>query len=383
MIIPTGSISSAGARLADVAAKMDGMARQAKLLRDSIGKCFYGAGVGDERVWVAASMTNLAEQATEKSSALATAAVVYEKAETELVNHAKAVGRNIDNGYNYAWISKPEISAIIDVAPVVVTPSYRPEDFVEPKPSFREHVREKISDIHGGVVSAIDRIKANYNNHGRVYDAVQYGKAAIKCVKGGVKIVGAVTTVGGAFAATAATGGAAAPLTLGSASVALTEIISGGNDIINGVMDGAYVYTDQYEVVGTRNALRDYLAQKGRETGEMLGNAELGEMLGKGAYTTLDIYSFGKGVEKLGDSFGLLNTDLTGRTGYSPVLGETSYQDLFQHEIKMTSTSGVIRNILGWSPASTTNLLYEVSENAVSLYQKGTKMVKSIMSVFS
>ena len=53
----------------------------------------------------------------------------------------------------------------------------------------------------------------------------------------------------------------------------------------------------------------------------MLGNRDAGEKFGELAYTGLDLVSFLDGADKMLKSFGKINTDLTGKTGYSFVWG--------------------------------------------------------------
>lgn len=55
------------------------------------------------------------------------------------------------------------------------------------------------------------------------------------------------------------------------------DIITAGNDIINGASDIVYASNEQYDMVGKTNFLKDKLVENGGIIGEQLGNKELGE----------------------------------------------------------------------------------------------------------
>jgi hypothetical protein len=222
----------------------------------------------------------------------------------------------------------------------------------------------------------------NYKNHGWVYDVVQYGKCAVKVGKGIGKIYGAVHTLVGAYAAAIASGGTLLPAAIAATPLALVEIISGGNDILNAANDAVYVYTDQYDKVGTTNYLKDLLVKKGGELGEMLGNKEAGELFGKITYTGVDLVSLLNSADKMLKSFGKLNTDIYGTTGYSFVWGKTSFDDVADNKIGWTSVSGLVRHGLRVCPDSTGNFAYEAIENTYKVFNKGKKFVKSVIGTF-
>lgn len=178
--------------------------------------------------------------------------------------------------------------------------------------SIKEACIGKAKAVTTKVSNAVSAVKKSYEEKGWAYDAVQYGKSAIKLGKAAVKLVGAVA---------AACTGVGIP-------IAICEVISAGNDIINSVTDIRYVYTDQYEMVGTTNYLKDTLVQNAGYLGEMVGNKEAGEFVGKLSYYALDVVSLLDGTSEMLKSFGKVNTIVTGSTGYSHIWGWTSFDDV-------------------------------------------------------
>lgn len=211
-------------------------------------------------------------------------------------------------------------------------------------------VVSKVKDIYY-------KAKENYEEHGRVYDVIQYGKCAIKIGKGIVKIAGSVASI--------ATGV--------GVPIAVAGIISAGNDIINGMTDAAYVYNDLYDSVGTSNYLKDTLVKNGGELGSMLGNEKAGETFGKLAYYGLDVVSFLNGADKMLKSFGKVNTELTGTAGYSFVWGRTSWSDVMDNEFSKLSIKELIRSKF-MDANSTGNFCIEAIENTVSVFKKASKV---------
>lgn len=173
------------------------------------------------------------------------------------------------------------------------------------KKGWFSKLKDDVSDFGSAVKTSVSNVvsaaKESYQNHGTMYDVVEYGKAALKIGKGVVKIAGAV----------------AACSTVAGIPVALCIITSAGNDIASASADIVHVARDEYDEVGKTNYLKDLLKKNGGELGEMLGNKKAGEKFGELAYTGLDMVSLLKGTEKMLKSFGKLNTDLTGKTGYS------------------------------------------------------------------
>ncbi len=127
------------------------------------------------------------------------------------------------------------------------------------------------------------------------------------------------------------------------------------------MMDATYTYTGDYNKVGNTNALKDFLVKKGGETGEILfGDEKLGEKMGSWAYTGLDVVSFLNGVDKLGKSFGKLQTITSGTAETSKVWGEIHMDDVIDNDLKYLSKDGIIKTILHIDPNSVANFGYDV-----------------------
>ena len=204
-----------------------------------------------------------------------------------------------------------------------------------------------------------------YDEKGFVYKALQYGKSAVKVGAGVVKIAGAVALVAGS-------GGAALP-------VAACITLSACNDIYNGMMDATYTYTGDYNKVGNTNALKDFLVKKGGETGEILfGDEKLGEKMGSWAYTGLDVVSFLNGVDKLGKSFGKLQTITSGTAETSKVWGEIHMDDVIDNDLKYLSKDGIIKTILHIDPNSVANFGYDVVTGTIKSIKSAGKLGNTI-----
>lgn len=205
----------------------------------------------------------------------------------------------------------------------------------------------------------------------------QYGKAALKVGKSVVKIVGAVSTIAGALAL--ASTGAGIPAAIAAASPAVVSIISAGNDFVNAFTDMAYVHEEQYDMVGQTNVLKDYLTDASGDIGGYLGNREVGEKIGAGIYTGIDIVTFLDGAEKMIKSLGKVNTIVTGTTGYSSILGKTSFDDIIDSKIKFDfEPDYFIRKILKTDPASDANIVYEAAKSVWKMFGKAAKVGKEI-----
>lgn len=237
---------------------------------------------------------------------------------------------------------------------------------VSKKKGWFSKLKDDISDFGSTVKTSVSNVvsaaKESYQNHGTVYDIVEYGKAALKIGKGIVKIAGAVaacTTVAGI------------PLMLCSITSAVNDFANAGTDIIN-------VAFDQYDEVGKTNCLKDLLKKNGGELGGMLGNRDAGEKFGELAYTGLDLVSFLDGADKMLKSFGKINTDLTGKTGYSYVWGKTSFDDVIGNEFKWYKPDEWLRSKF-MDADSTTNFVIEAAKNVKSVYKKGKKYADEIL----
>ena len=237
------------------------------------------------------------------------------------------------------------------------------------KDGFLDSLKADMAGVSKAIVKkgkkTVAKIKKSYDEKGFVYKALQYGKSAVKVGAGVVKIAGAVALVAGS-------GGAALP-------VAACITLSACTDLSNGMMDATYTYTGDYNKVGNTNALKDFLAKKGGETGEILfGDEKLGEKMGSWAYTGLDVVSFLNGVDKLGKSFGKLQTITSGTAETSKVWGEIHMDDVIDNDLKYLSKDGIIKTILHIDPNSVANFGYDVVTGTIKSIKSAGKLGNTI-----
>ena len=237
------------------------------------------------------------------------------------------------------------------------------------KDSFLDSLKADLVGVSKTVIKkgkkTVAKIKKSYDEKGFVYKALQYGKSAVKVGAGVVKTAGAVALVAGS-------GGAALP-------VAACITLSACNDIYNGMMDATYTYTGDYNKIGNTNALKDFLVKQGRETGEILfGDEKLGEKMGSWAYTGLDVVSFLNGVDKLGKSFGKLQTITSGTAETSKVWGEIHMDDVIDNDLKYLSKDGIIKTILNIDPNSVANFGYDVVTGTIKSIKSAGKLGNTI-----
>ncbi|MFR7743467.1 MAG: hypothetical protein ACLU3I_09355 [Acutalibacteraceae bacterium] len=110
----------------------------------------------------------------------------------------------------------------------------------------------------------------------------------------------------------------------------------------------------------------------------MLGNRDAGEKFGELAYTGLDLVSFLDGADKMLKSFGKINTDLTGKTGYSFVWGKTSFDDVIGNEFKCYKPDEWLRSKF-MDADSTANFVIEAAKNVKSFYKQSKKYVDEML----
>ena len=237
------------------------------------------------------------------------------------------------------------------------------------KDGFLDSLKADMAGVSKAIVKkgkkTVAKIKKSYDEKGFVYKALQYGKSAVKVGAGVVKIAGAVALVAGS-------GGAALP-------VAACITLSACNDIYNGMMDATYTYTGDYNKVGNTNALKDFLVKQGRETGEILfGDEKLGEKMGSWAYTGLDVVSLLNGVDKLGKSFGKLQTITSDTAETSKVWGEIHMDDVIDNDLKYLSKDGIIKTILHIDPNSVANFGYDVVTGTIKSIKSAGKLGNTI-----
>ena len=237
------------------------------------------------------------------------------------------------------------------------------------KDGFLDSLKADMAGVSKAIVKkgkkTVAKIKKSYDEKGFFYKAYQYGKAAVNVGAGVVKIAGAVALVAGS-------GGAALP-------VAACITLSACNNIYNGMMDATYTYTGDYNKVGNTNALKDFLVKQGRETGEILfGDEKLGEKMGSWAYTGLDVVSLLNGVDKLGKSFGKLQTITSGTAETSKVWGEIHMDDVIDNDLKYLSKDGIIKTILHIDPNSVANFGYDVVTGTINSVKSAGKLGNTI-----
>ena len=240
------------------------------------------------------------------------------------------------------------------------------------KDGFLDSLKADVEGVSKAIVKkgkkTVAKIKKSYDEKGFVYKALQYGKSAVKVGAGVVKIAGAVALVAGS-------GGAALP-------VAACITLSACNDIYNGMMDATYTYTGDYNKIGNTNALKDFLVKQGGETGEILfGDEKLGEKMGSWVYTGLDVVSFLNGVDKLGKSFGKLQTITSGTAETSKVWGEIHMDDVIDNDLKYLSKDGIIKTVLHIDPNSVANFGYDVVTGTIKSIKSAGKLGNTIANL--
>lgn len=350
MKFPLSQLSSTGASLVDISSRMQSLANEASEINSSIASCYGQGGVGGRVGTVSSSMYNQASTISHLGRVASDAAKSYTNAEDNICTFVYS-----RSGETY--IPKPEKihvygNAIEKGAAIVFS-----------------RVKEFASNVRTAYENA-------YNEHGALYDAVEYGKCARRVGKGVVKIVGA---------AAAFSTGVGIP-------ISLVEIISAGNDMVNAFNDAAYIYTDQYEEVGKTNVLKDALVSGYGNLGEMLGNQEAGELFGELTYTGIDLISFLDGADKMLSSYGKVNTDITGPRN-SFVWGEAQWDDVIDSEYEhldvvsfLTDTKTFAgeyfrKNVLKIDPGSTGHFITEAAKNTISTYKKGTELAENALDI--
>lgn len=166
--------------------------------------------------------------------------------------------------------------------------------------------------VQAKINQLVTDLKESYEQHGAVYDVVEYGKCILKGAGAIAKLV-----VGSIEIAT----GAGIPM-------GIMNILSGINSINNVAADLTYLSCDAYELVGTTNWLEDKLVENGAQIGEYFGDTEAGETVGKLIYTGFEAVTFLDSADSLLKDYGKVNTLVTGSTGYSYCWGWTSFDDI-------------------------------------------------------
>lgn len=219
-------------------------------------------------------------------------------------------------------------------------------------------------------VDLYNKAKENYDNHGLVYYLIEGGKIVLDVGKAIVKIIGAV----GAFSS-----GVGIP-------IAILSIISAGNDIINAVHDGAYLWVKDYDKVGTTNWLKDKMVSGYGQLGSLFGYEEAGEFIGEMFYLGIDLVSFLNGADKLLKSFGKLNADIYGTTGHSFVWGDIKFEDIMDNKfdtLKKLSFENLIKDrLFGIDPNSTGSFVFDIFEGIYKTFTKGVSVTEKYINLF-
>lgn len=229
-------------------------------------------------------------------------------------------------------------------------------------------VKTGCEKIKSKVVQTVDYLVDSYYSYGWVYDAVQYGKAALKIAKGVGKIASGVGSIFG-------TGGLSTP-------IAVMTIISGANDIFNGARDIHYVAQDEYDLVGKQNLLKDTMGTVGGFVGKALGNEELGEAIGKVTYYGIDIVTSVAALDCALDKLKQVTpTNLSQLGSELSELGSTNVADFFstgisgfKYQVKLASyayaeTTNIISN---------TGVLIEVAGEAYGVTTGGVEAISTL-----
>ena len=142
----------------------------------------------------------------------------------------------------------------------------------------KKKVKSVIKDAVKEVKDKVEELRKSYDEKGAVYEVVQGISIGLKVVKGVGKMAAGIA----GLVAAVPSGGLTGP-------VAVLSIISGANDIFNGLTDAALIHEGMYNEVGKHNFMKDTLASNaGDFTEAAFGNREVGENIGKGVYYSVD-----------------------------------------------------------------------------------------------
>lgn len=214
----------------------------------------------------------------------------------------------------------------------------------------------------------VDGIVDEYNKQGTFYKIVEYGKCVFKGGVAVVKIVGSV----------------AACSTVAGIPLGIIGIISAGNDIINASTNAAYLYTGQYDQVGSTNYLKDLLVENGKYLGrELFGNEKVGEFIGKLTYTGIDVVTFLDGVDSMLKSLGKVNTAVTNVAGYSYAWGKTTFDEVMNQKYKWTDWKDWVKRGLKIDPNSTLNFVVSAGDKVYSSMKKAWKLGEKLVELMS
>lgn len=234
-----------------------------------------------------------------------------------------------------------------------------------------ENIKKGYEHVKGKIVYTIDFLKENYKNKGSVYKAVQYGKAAVKAIGGVSKVVVGVASLLGS-------GG------LSSLASGLS-IVSGINDIVNAGADIYNTHNDNFDEIGKVNVLKDTLAYAGGKVGEVLGNEELGQKIGKAVFYGMEAYTayanFSNAVDKVKQlnktNIAELKNDLEAIGNLKIDLGKIMTTDIQQLKYEFALGKMYFKSATNF--VSNVSALNSAVSGGAKVVQKGNEVVNSFL----
>ena len=187
---------------------------------------------------------------------------------------------------------------------------------------LKQNAKNKVDEIKTGVAKKLEKgtqvvsaiwqgFKADYENKGDSWRMLNAGKGAITAVGGMAAIFGAITL-----------SGASAGIGVGAASVAG---VYGVNMLTQGLADVWNSFAGKSDQIGQVNPLKDTLTGVGGAFGNLLGQKELGENIGKAIYTAGALIPTFAGVGGLADKVKTTSiTDLKGCVSVLKKVAETA-----------------------------------------------------------
>ena len=232
MKYPIAQLTTSGTELVNLAYKMRNLSGELDSVNATISRCYGQGGVGSRTSLAAGSVSGQAGRVQHLGEVAAEAAKFYVEAENQLAGIVYKV-----SGDTYEPRTVPDI---------VITP--------EPT-------------VWDGAKKAFDT-----------------GEKIWKTVKAVGSIGLAVAGCAATWAATLGSAGTATPLALLSTTYTANKVYSNFSDIYN-------LWAGDESKVGNVNVMKDLLAEGGGDLSEMLcGNREIGELVGKAAYSVGEVY---------------------------------------------------------------------------------------------
>lgn len=289
------------------------------------------------------------------NESLLTGAKVAAESAVSFVNVDQALAKYMVGG------DKSVVSQAVGSVANMVNPQDESEEL-----RLRKIIKSAVMGSAKAVCSGVQYVKSywvdKYNEHGALFKTIEYGKAALKITEAGITMLGACF----------------APLS-GVGTIAFAEAM---NDVHSAASDIGYIYTEQYDRIGTDNYLKDLLIEKGHDFGEMIGNETLGETYGKTLYTGLDFISLYDGAKKALNSLGILsgrvyggapNPEIFGKVEYADILDDKplGYKDFLKGAKGLTNE--VIERVIS-EDSSVGRAVINTVESCVSILKKANKL---------